>query len=129
MRMPFTCTSSLSPRPPDCGKTTCHTRWRRSNVNSLSQVTPHTRTPNANSTVTPTWISVLRLMSPLPGRPPWRASFPEPRLPALHRLHRTLARAFDELPHQRVARLSRLLGGPREHDPAAVEHRHAVRHL
>ena len=59
-------------QPAACGKLTCQVRWTRAFASVLSQATPHSRMAIATSTVTPTWISVFRLMSavfPPPVRP------------------------------------------------------------
>src|SRR5262245_22824202 len=84
----------------------------RSQVNSLSQVTPQTRMASAASTVIPTWISVLRLNA----------------LPRSH-LDRALTRALDELPHHRIPRAAGLLRRSLEYDPPVVQHRDLVADL
>src|SRR5512143_2387625 len=91
-RRPFTCTSSLVLRPPVCGNVTCQTRTLRASENCLSQVTPHSVTPRATSTVMPTWISLVRLKSLLRG---FRGG--DGLCRSLHCGDRALAQAGDEL--------------------------------
>src|SRR6185436_13197613 len=123
-RKPFTCTSSLVLRPPVWGNVTCQTRTRRASESCLSQVTPHNVMPSASSTVTPTWISLVRLNL----APSWlRGGNGISR--SLHRCDRTLAAALDELAHEHVARDLRLGRRAGELHPALVQQRHAVAHL
>src|SRR6516162_47093 len=122
---PFTCTSSLELRPPVCGNVTCHTRTRRASVSCLSQVTPHSVTPSATSTVMPTWISLVRLkVAPQAGQG-WRDTLHH----RLHHADRTLAHALNELLHQQVAGSRRFGGRARELHAALVQQRQPVADL
>src|SRR6185369_13840512 len=118
---PFTCTSSLELRPPVWGNVTCQTRTLRASESCLSQVTPHSVTPSATSTVMPTWISRARLKL----APSWVNDGDGIRR-SLHCGDRSLAPAFDELTHEQVARGLRFGGRARELDASLVQQRQPV---
>src|SRR5436190_1038368 len=112
--MPLTWTSAPSSMPPACGNATCQVVVLRASEICFSQVTPNSRIASAAITVAPTWISVLRLTS-------WSL-----RWLALSDLDRPFAGALDELTHQRIRCVARLLRRSGEDDPALVQHRHTI---